>query len=312
MQEMRFGPVRFIPGENKGRYPFCHSVYIEGEGILIDPASDRQRLERLRAEEGVNAVWLSHWHEDHFMHLDLFDDLPLWTSREDAPPLSDLDVFLDWYGLDHAEHREFWRQTMVEQFHFKPRHPQGFLQDGDTVRLGSLTVDVIATPGHTPGHLAFCFREAGVLFLGDYDLTRFGPWYGDAYSSIEDTIASIVRLKKIPARVWLAGHETGVFEQTPGPLWDQYEGVIRERERKLLLALDRPLNLDEIAGLWLMYGRPREPLAFYEFGERALVKKHLENLQRRGMVSREDGRYARSGDDLSRFLQAHTCSGGRS
>lgn len=312
MQEMRFGPVRFIPGENKGRYPFCHSVYIEGEGILIDPASDRQRLERLRAEEGVKAVWLSHWHEDHFMHLDLFDDLPLWTSREDAPPLSDLDVFLDWYGLDHAEHREFWRQTMVEQFHFKPRHPQGFLQDGDTVRLGSLTVDVIATPGHTPGHLAFCFREAGVLFLGDYDLTRFGPWYGDAYSSIEDTIASIARLKKIPARVWLAGHETGVFEQTLGPLWDQYEGVIQERERKLLHALDRPLNLDEIAGLWLMYGRPREPLAFYEFGERALVKKHLENLQRRGMVSREDGRYARSGDDLSRFLQAHTCSGGRS
>ena len=311
MKEMRFGPVRFIPGESKGRYPFCHSVYIEGEGILIDPASDRKRLERLRAEEGVKAVWLSHWHEDHFMHLDLFEDLPLWISREDAPPLSDLDVFLDWYGLDHEEHRQFWKQTMLEQFHFRPRSPHGFLGDGDVIRLGSLTVDVIATPGHTPGHVAFFFREPRVLFLGDYDLTRFGPWYGDLYSSIENTIASISRLKKIPAGTWLAGHETGVFESPPGPLWDLYEGVIYEREGKLLDALDRPHSLDEIAGRWLIYGRPREPLAFYEFGERALMKKHLGNLQRRGLVRLEGGRYGKCRDELSEFLQAHTCGGGR-
>jgi glyoxylase-like metal-dependent hydrolase (beta-lactamase superfamily II) len=81
MEEKHFGPVWFIPGENKGKYPFCHSVYIEGECILIDPASDRNRLEKLRATAGVKSVWLSHWHEDHFMHLDLFDDLPLWISR---------------------------------------------------------------------------------------------------------------------------------------------------------------------------------------------------------------------------------------
>ena len=311
MKEMRFGPVRFIPGENRGRYPFCHSIYIEGEGILIDPASDRKRLERLRAEGGVKAVWLSHWHEDHFMHLDLFDNLPLWISRKDAPPLSDLDVFLDWYGLDNAEHRQFWKQTMLEQFHFRPRSPHGFFEDGDVIRLGSLTVDVIATPGHTPGHVAFFFREPRVLFLGDYDLTRFGPWYGDLYSSIEDTIASIARLKKMNAGAWLAGHEAGVFESPPGPLWDQYEGVIYEREGRLLDALDRPHSLDEIAGRWLIYGRPREPLAFYEFGERALVKKHLGNLQRRGLVRFEGGRYVKSGDELSEFLQAHTCGGGR-
>jgi len=46
MEEKHFGPVWFIPGENKGKYPFCHSVYIEGECILIDPASDRNRLEK--------------------------------------------------------------------------------------------------------------------------------------------------------------------------------------------------------------------------------------------------------------------------
>jgi glyoxylase-like metal-dependent hydrolase (beta-lactamase superfamily II) len=311
MEEKHFGPVWFIPGENKGKYPFCHSVYIEGEGILIDPASDRNRLEKLRATAGVKSVWLSHWHEDHFMHLDLFDDLPLWISQDDAPPLSNLDLLLDWYGLHHEEHRKFWRQAMIEQFRFKPRKPHGFLRDGDIIRLSSLTVDIIATPGHTPGHLAFFFREPAVLFLGDYDLTRFGPWYGDAYSSIEDTVASLARLKKIPARVWLAGHETGVFEQPPAELWEQYEKVIYEREGKLLKALDQPKTLEEIISLWLIYGRPREPRAFFEFGERALIKKHLESLQKRRMVFLENGRYVKNADDLSKCLQAHTCSGGK-
>ena len=80
MEEQRWCPVWFIPGQNKGSYPYCHSLYIEGAGILIDPASDRERLIQLRKEHGVNAVLLSHWHEDHLMHLDLFDDLPLWIS----------------------------------------------------------------------------------------------------------------------------------------------------------------------------------------------------------------------------------------
>ena len=105
MEDRSFGPIRFLAGENRGRYPFCHSLYIEGAGILIDPASSRERLLRLRAEEEVKMVWLSHWHEDHFMHLDLFDDLPLWVSLLDAPPLADLEVLMKWYGLNEEEKR---------------------------------------------------------------------------------------------------------------------------------------------------------------------------------------------------------------
>ena len=70
MKEIDFGPIRFIPGPNRGKSPHCHSVYIPGDGILVDPAGDRDRLIRLRRAEGVREVWLSHWHEDHFMHLE--------------------------------------------------------------------------------------------------------------------------------------------------------------------------------------------------------------------------------------------------
>lgn len=311
MEERHFGPVWFIPGENKGKYPYCHSIYIEGAGILIDPASDRRRLEEIRDRHGVQAVWLSHWHEDHFMYLDLFGNVPLWISREDAPPLSDLDVLLDWYGVEKDEQREYWRRFMLEQFNFRPRLPQGYLQGGDAIRLGELTVDVIAAPGHTPGHLAFHFREPDVLFLGDYDLTRFGPWYGDVHSSIEQTIASLGRLKRIPARVLLTSHETGVFEEPAGELWERYERVIEAREEKLIQAVDQPKSLEEIVSLYLIYGRPREPLAFFEFCERALVTKHIERLEQRGIVLREPRCGAGPLDDLAQYLLAHTCSGGK-
>lgn len=123
MEEQHFGPIWFIPGENRGKYPSCHSLYIEGGGVLIDPGSDRERLIRLRKDRGVKAVWLSHWHEDHFTHLDLFDDLPLRVSDRDAAPLSDVELFLDWYGMDNDNYRKYWRLILKEQFHFKPRKP---------------------------------------------------------------------------------------------------------------------------------------------------------------------------------------------
>jgi hydroxyacylglutathione hydrolase len=290
MEEKHFGPVWFIPGENRGKYPFCHSVYIKGAGVLIDPASDRERLIQLRETSGVKTVWLSHWHEDHFMHLDLFDDLPLCISERDAPPLSDLELFMDSYGIDD-DSSDYWRPLFKEQFHFRPRKPARFLQGGEIIHLGTVTVEVISTPGHTPGHVAFFFKEPELLFMGDYDLTKFGPWYGDVDSSIEETITSVERLRNIPAKVQITSHETGVFEQEPGEIWDQYLDVINEREEKLLKLLEGSHTLEDIVEAWIVYKRPREPRIFFEFGERALMKKHLEKLMNQDVVGVEDGKY---------------------
>jgi hydroxyacylglutathione hydrolase len=293
MEEKHFGPIWFIPGEQGGRYPFCHSVYIEGAGLLIDPASDRERLIQLRADPGVKGIWLSHWHEDHLMHLDLFDDVPLRISALDAPPISGLDSFMDAYGMDQADEREYWREILTTSFHFKPRTPTGFLTAGTQRSVGGLTMEILSTPGHTPGHTAFFFPEQGVLFMGDYDLTKFGPWYGDVGSSIEETIVSIKRLKKVPAQVWITGHETGLFEADPGELWKRYLDVISIREEKLLDLLKQPRTFNDIVEAWIIYGKPREPKAFFAFGERAHMKKHLEKLMRQGIVRREGERYVR-------------------
>ena len=290
MEEQHFGPVWFIPGENNGKYPFCHSVYIEGACVLIDPASDRKRLIQLRETPGIKAIWLTHWHEDHFMHLDLFDDLPLCISEQDAPPLSDLELFMDSYGISD-DSRDYWRSFFKEQFHFRPRKPMRFLQGGETIHLGAVTVEAISTPGHTPGHLSFFFKEPEVLLMGDYDLTRFGPWYGDVDSSIEETIASVKRLRRTPAKVRLASHETGVFDKDPGEIWDKYLNVINEREEKIMNLLKEPQTLKSIVEAWIVYGKPREPRIFFEHGERATIAKHLEKLMNQGLVKMQDGQY---------------------
>lgn len=290
IKETHFGPVWFIPGENSGKYPYCHSIYIEGPGILIDPASDRNRLQALKNGPGVNEVWLTHWHEDHFMHLDLFDDRPLKTSREDAGPLKDLDSLEEAYGME-GELQQYFRQMFVETFNFRPRVPTGYLEDGQIFSFDNVTVEIILTPGHTPGSLSFLFREPGILFLGDYDLTAFGPWYGDIESSIEDTIASVRRLQALQANVWMTCHEQGVFHEAPDSLWDDYLAVIDKREQKLLDLLQAPKTKDDIINAHIIYRKPREPKMFFEFGEWAIMGKHVQRLLDQGKVVEEDGIY---------------------
>ncbi|HOX14840.1 MAG TPA: MBL fold metallo-hydrolase [Smithellaceae bacterium] len=295
MEDRQFGRIRFVCGDNNGKYPFNHSLYLQGDRsrVIIDPACSLEKLTRLK-DEGVDYVWLSHWHEDHIRYIDLFENHSLQISRRDFPPLTDINIFLDWYDIKIPQERSNWKRIILEVFNFRPRCEANFLEDGATVDLGGLTVQVLPTPGHTPGHLSFFFPEEGLLFLGDYDLTSFGPWYGDVYSDIDETIKSIHKLKAVPARKWFASHDTGLFEENPGRLWDDYENVIYERENKLLAFLEKPKTIAEICAAWLIYGRPREPKEMYEFNERVLVRKHLEYLQRQDKIVSEDERYVKA------------------
>ncbi len=292
---VQFGRIRFICGDNGGKYPFNHSLYLEGDNsrVIIDPSCSQAKLVELKQKDGVKEVWLSHWHEDHMRYINLFADCTLRISERDFPPLTDINIFLDWYGLKEGIFRELWEKEMLENFNYQPQNKVLFIKDEETINLGNLDVQVIATPGHTPGHLSFFFPSEGILFLGDYDLTSFGPWYGDVYSSIEQTIASIHKLKIIPARTWIASHNTGLFQENPETLWNNYENVIYQRENRILNFLDKPKTLDEIVSAWLIYGKPREPKEFFEFNERALISKHIEHLEGQRKIIRDKAKYVK-------------------
>jgi glyoxylase-like metal-dependent hydrolase (beta-lactamase superfamily II) len=290
MEIRQFGPVRFIPGANRGKYPGSHSLYIESDRILIDAGAGRQRLEQLKNTEGVSAVWLSHWHEDHITNLDLFWDVPVYISSLDAPVLAGIDAMIDAYGVED-EFRSHWQHFFEKQLGVVPRKPDGCLGEHPLLELGSTSVEILPTPGHTPGHLAFFFREAKVLFMGDYDLGKFGPWYGDAEASIEKTVQSVQSLRQLPAECWMTSHETGFFDEDPGALWDAYLNVIDKRESKLLALLETPRTLQEIVDAAIVYFKPREPRAFFAYGERAHMEKHLQRLLEKGRIGFSDNTY---------------------
>lgn len=86
-----------------------------------------------------------------------------------------------------------------------PEMDQG-VREGDTVRVGSLSADVIATPGHTPGHIAFHLPAEGLLFAGD---TLFALGCGRLLGgTAPDMWASLGKLAALPdhTRVY-CGHE---------------------------------------------------------------------------------------------------------
>lgn len=61
MEDRQFGRIRFVCGDNNGKYPFNHSLYLQGDRsrVIIDPACSLEKLTRLK-DEGVDCVWLSH------------------------------------------------------------------------------------------------------------------------------------------------------------------------------------------------------------------------------------------------------------
>jgi hypothetical protein len=69
--------------------------------------------------------------------------------------------------------------------------------------------------------------------------------------------------------------------------------VIQKREQKLLALLEEPRTFAQIVGAWIIYGKPREPKAFWELGERLLMRKHLEKLINEGAVIKKGEGYVK-------------------
>lgn len=79
------------------------------------------------------------------------------------------------------------------------------LAEGDVIDLGDRTFEVLHLPGHSPGSIALWEATSGILFSGDtvYD----GPLIDDFYhSDVTDYVASMERLRRMPARMVHAGH----------------------------------------------------------------------------------------------------------
>jgi glyoxylase-like metal-dependent hydrolase (beta-lactamase superfamily II) len=193
--------------------------------------------------------------------------------------------------------RSAWERTLLERFHFTPNPRAQPFRDGEAFDLGAVRLRVLHAPGHTRGHCFFLVEPDELLYLADVDLSSFGPYYGDAWSDLEDFERTLEWARHAEARWYATFHHIGVLEGRAAFLerLDRFAEVIGRREARLLEYLREPRTLSEVAEHRFVY-RPQDPVAFADPVERRSMAQHIERLLRREeVVEVEPGRFRRAG-----------------
>jgi glyoxylase-like metal-dependent hydrolase (beta-lactamase superfamily II) len=273
----RLGAVR------GGKYPHGCSLLVKGseESLLIDPSLS---LVGRGSVPPVDRVINSHCHEDHIAGNYLFPDLPLYLHALDRCGLGSLDGMMEIYGYAGPS-ADYFRKALLEDFHYVPKPDAVSFVDGETFDLGGVAVRVIHAPGHTRGHCCLAIEPDGVLYLGDIDLTSFGPYYGDAWSSLADFERTLAAVRKLEARRYATFHHIGVLDGREPFLdrLDRFTAMIDRREQRLVEFLREPHGLDEIVAHRFVY-RPGDPVPYADAVERRSMTQHLERLIGEGRV----------------------------
>ena len=284
LEDRKIGRVTVLYGERGGRYPQGNSLLVTGteETVLIDPSLSV--IPRHPSLPKVDRLILSHCHEDHIAGSFLFPDVPWHFHDLDLPGILSLEGMMAVYGFPEPI-ASAWQTSIVERFHFTPRPDAESFRDGDVFDLGGVRIRVIHAPGHTRGHSVFMIEPDDVLYLGDIDLSSFGPYYGDAWSDLESFEATLEKVRAIDARHYATFHHIGVLEGRDAFLerFDRFAAVIADREARLLAYLSDPHTLDEIAEHRFVY-RPHDEVPFANGVERRSMGQHLARLLRRGAV----------------------------
>jgi len=128
-----------------------------GERLLIvDPGEEPERI--LAAVEGmggeVEAILLTHTHFDHIgavAPVARATGAPVYCPEIEVPVLADIMAFVPWEGFGPYESYDA-DETVA---------------GGETLALAGLELDVIFTPGHSPGHVTYSVRGEEAIFSGD-------------------------------------------------------------------------------------------------------------------------------------------------
>ncbi|PPG40669.1 MBL fold metallo-hydrolase [Pseudoclavibacter sp. RFBA6] len=170
-----------------GTWDVDNNVYLVGDDddvVVIDPAHDAQAVRDAVGDRRVRRVLLTHGHDDHI------------AAAQEFATLVGAPIAL------HGGDRMLWDAV------YPDAAPDIELTDDDRILIDEVDLQVLHTPGHSPGSVCFYAPALGTLFSGD-TLFSGGPGAtGRSYSDFGTIIASISdRLLTLPPETTvLTGH----------------------------------------------------------------------------------------------------------
>ncbi len=135
----------------------CFLVRRQGSDrvLVVDPGEEAERILAAAGEMGeVEAILLTHCHFDHIgavAPVAAETGAPVYCPRLEVPLLADIMRFVPWEGFGPYESYDA-DETVA---------------GGETLELAGLELDVIFTPGHSPGHVTYSVRGEEAIFSGD-------------------------------------------------------------------------------------------------------------------------------------------------
>ncbi|HEY4827198.1 MAG TPA: MBL fold metallo-hydrolase [Solirubrobacteraceae bacterium] len=125
--------------------------------LIVDPGDEADRLLAALQELGidtVDAILITHTHFDHIgavAPVAKATGAPVYVPELEKEVLANIMDYVPWPGFGP----------------FESYDAEHTVAGGDALRIGEVTLDVIFTPGHSPGHVTYAARDDEALFSGD-------------------------------------------------------------------------------------------------------------------------------------------------
>jgi hydroxyacylglutathione hydrolase len=125
-------------------------------GLIVDPGDESERILHVVEELGlgVDAILLTHTHFDHVgavAPVAKATGAPVYCPELEVPVLADIMSFVPWPGFGPYESYDA-DETVA---------------GGEHLELAGMEIDVLHTPGHSPGHVTYSIPGEAALFSGD-------------------------------------------------------------------------------------------------------------------------------------------------
>jgi|GEM_PF-1182031 len=299
MNEMRIGPIEILIGEKQSRTPFSTSLLIRGKerDALIDCGAGEAVFDYVEREHNVQDIYLTHYHFDHIWGLAHFPQSHTWINERDLPKLSDLDELAKangYYAIFGEEEGKQWIRGQREDTGERKGRLYSWTSAVEAAKstypydremeMAGVKVFMVHAPGHCEGFCCPYFPDYGVLHVGDFDLTAFGPWYNNADSDIDDMLQSAKKTLLVDAEYYVTSHQKGVVSRADYKRrLESYMGIINRREEQVIRAIRQGVSPEQLIHQEVFYLQknvqqtPRL-LTFEKMG----IAKHLKRLIKHG------------------------------